>query len=246
MTGASLEQCFRVTDRSSVSPYDPQHGFTANDDMFEDASREPISAKAFKTHIAYPQLNDQQVVDSVIRHITCGWHQTSAEYQVLSRWISTTARYDWAVWEMARRLSSGQVAEVFITTIPKRLTYSKRYRGTRLIGVDAFRYLVNEGYSARDKSVQFARSSTEILWYGRIYQKHISNHEIWTREVSTSWSAMIILGTDDPARRLSAKGIPHPRRRVAVRPMDRQSGVGSETRLVVRSLRQDLRQDHGD
>jgi hypothetical protein len=156
----------------------------------------------FKTDITYPTLSDRQVIDSVVRHITGGWHQTSAKYHVPSRWISTTARYDWAVWEMSRRLSSGQVAEVSITTIPKRLSYSKRYRGTRLIGVDALPYLINEGYDLRDKSVQFARSSTEILWYGRIFQKHVSKHEIWTREVSTSWSAMIRLRIDDPARML--------------------------------------------
>jgi hypothetical protein len=200
MTGATLEQCFRITDRSSVCSYDPQHGFTANDEMFEDAFGNPISAKVFKTDIT--ALSDRQVIDSVVRHITGGWHQTPAKYHVPSRWISTTARYDWAVWEMSRRLSSGQVAEVSITTIPKRLSYSKRYRGTRLIGVDALPYLINEGYDLRDRSVQFARSSTEILWYGRIFQKHVSKHEIWTREVSTSWSAMIRLRIDDPARML--------------------------------------------
>jgi len=237
MTGAALEQCFRITDRSSVCSYDPQHGFTASDGMFEDASGNPISAKVFKTDITYPALSDRQVIDSVVRHITGGWHQTSAKYHVPSRWISTAARYDWAVWEMSRRLSSGQVAEVSITTIPKRLSYSKRYRGTRLIGVDALPYLIDEGYDLRDKSVQFARSSTEILWYGRIFQKHISRHEIWTREVSASWSAMIRLRIDVPARSLFTRRIPDSRRRATVRPMDRQSRMGSETRLVVRSFR---------
>ena len=241
MTGASLEQCFRITDRSSVCSYDSQHGFTANDEIFEDAFGNPISAKLFKTDITYPTLSDRQVIDSVVRHITGGWHQSlSGRYHVPSRWISTTARYDWAVWEMSRRLSSGRVAEVSSTTIPKRLSYSKRYRGTRLIGVDALPYLINEGYDLRDKSVQFARSSTEILWYGRIFQKHVSKHEIWTREVSTFRSAMIRLRIDDPARMLFTRRIPYSRRRATVRPMDRQSRMGSETRLVVRSFRQDL------
>jgi hypothetical protein len=51
-----------------------------------------------------------------------------------------------------------------------------------MIGVDAAPYLAAHGHTEADACIRFAQSSSEILWYGRIFPKDVKSHEIWTEE----------------------------------------------------------------
>jgi len=168
--------CYRVTDKTSVTSYDDEYGFTANHDSFMDGGR-PVSGTAFREDFERPILDDCHVTDTVIDHILGGWRRPYA-YDVQSEWISTTANHEWAIWETVRRLASGQVSWVSLASVAKHVNYSPSYRGTRMIGVEATPYLPEMGYDDRDNCVRFAELSSEFLWYGRIFPKDIVNIEI--------------------------------------------------------------------
>ena len=112
--------CYRVSDSSSVTHCGEGHGFTANDDLFLVEGTRPISGKAFKA-IQVPSTDDHWIDDSVMDHILGGWSRSYPTSRQ-SPWISTTASYRWAIWETARRLLSGQVSFVNVTTVN---TYTK-------------------------------------------------------------------------------------------------------------------------
>lgn len=168
-------------DRCLPSPYSTQYGYIANDTMFKGKDGTPISQETYKAEISTPAWDDKEVLKSVTDHIVGGWKSDS---DTQSKWISTTLSHEWVVWETARRLISNRVGEVCVTSIVDRRAYSPRYRGTRMIGVDASGYLSERGYEMSDKCVRFAESSSEKLWYGRIFPKDISGVEYWTSDVS--------------------------------------------------------------
>jgi len=175
--------CYRITDSSSVTPYSEEHGFTANDPAFRDASQNPISGITFKAREPPSLAYDAALIESMRVHVLGGW-ATGRSALRHSRWISTTRRYRWAIWETARRLRSGKVSWVSIATI---ITYDKgspNYRGTRKYGVHAGPYLRKQGYGDSDRCVQLAESSSEWLWYGRIFPKDIEKEEVWEADVS--------------------------------------------------------------
>jgi hypothetical protein len=174
--------CYRVTDETSITPYDSEHGFTANHLRLMDGAR-PMSGKAFKEDIQIPVWDDSEVIDTVVDHIVGGWRRPY-EFNCHSEWISTTANHEWAIWETVRRLASGQVSWVSMASIAKRMTYSPSYSGARMIGVEATPYLRARGYDDDDTCVRFAELSSEFLWYGRIFLKDIVKIEHWTLDVS--------------------------------------------------------------
>ena len=175
--------CYRVTDETSLSPYDSESGFTANHRLFRDGGL-PISGTAFREDIQRPTLDDYGVTNTVVGHILGGWRRPFG-FDVQSEWISTTANHEWAIWETVRRLASGRVSWVSMASVAKHMNYSSNYRGTRMIGVEATPYLREMGYDDRDKCVRFAELSSEFLWYGRIFTKDVVRIDYWTLEVST-------------------------------------------------------------
>jgi hypothetical protein len=175
--------CYRATDKTSVSPYDSEYGFTANHHLFMDGGR-PISGTAFREDIQRPVIEDYCVTNTVVDHILGGWRRPFG-FDVQSEWISTTANHEWAIWETVRRFASGQVSWVSLASVAKHMNYSSNYRGTRMIGVEATPYLREMGFDNTDKFVRFAELSSEFLWYGRIFPKDVVRVEYWTLEVST-------------------------------------------------------------
>jgi hypothetical protein len=186
--------CYRVTDSSSVMPYSEEHGFTANDPAFRDASQNPISGITFKAREPPSLGYDMALIESMRVHVLGGWATGELAFRQ-SRWISTTRRYRWAIWETARRLASGRVSWVSIATV---VTYDKgssNYRGTPKYGFHAGYYLRKHGYGDSDRCIQLAESSSEWLFYGRIFPKDIEEEEVWEADVSIlhhSWDEMLI------------------------------------------------------
>lgn len=134
-----------------------------------------------------PSTEDADLLESVVDHILGGWSTYFPSYQS-SQWISTTKSHDWAMWETARRLASGQVSWVSLAKIITYDPYSRYYRGTRKTGVDAVHMLEGLGFSYRDRCLVLAKSSAECLYYGRIFPKDIKYEEIWVLDVSDSRS----------------------------------------------------------
>jgi len=117
MKGSILgRSCYRVTDSSSISPYSEEYGFTANNPMFTDGAGRPISGRTFMSGIDKPSMEDADLLESVVDHILGGWSTYYPSYQS-SQWIFTTKSLDWAMWETARRLASGQVSWVSLAKI---------------------------------------------------------------------------------------------------------------------------------
>jgi hypothetical protein len=175
--------CYRVTDSSSISPHVDGHGFTANDPLFTDNMGRPISGKAFMTDIQRPCLDDSSLVNSVEKHILGGWSTYHDPWRH-SRWISTTADHEWAMWETARRLASGKVSWVDLAEITTYTKHSPHFRGTRKYGVKTVPWLQARGYGLRDRCFALAKSSGESLYYGRIFPRDIQSVQTWVADVS--------------------------------------------------------------
>lgn len=130
-----------------------------------------------------PRRGIMEVLVDVKDHILGGWHSILDDDHARSKWMSTTASHEWAIWETARRLVSNRVGEVCVGSVAQRLSCSRKYCGTRMIGIDAVSYLHERGYRQSHERFRCARSSPELLWYGRIFPKDISHVEYWTLDV---------------------------------------------------------------
>jgi hypothetical protein len=176
--------CYRVSDSSSITPFSQEHGFTAHHDMFIGGTTRPISGRAFKA-VPTPSYNESALDQSVVDHVLGGWASHNSNSRE-SKWISTTASHEWAVWETARRLVSEQVSFVDVSTVATYTKYSPRYRGARQHRLTVVPFFEERGYSDRNRFMALARSSSEVLYLGRIFPKDIQNVERWTLNVSRS------------------------------------------------------------
>ena len=177
--------CYRVSDSSSITPFSQEHGFTAHDDLFLGGATRPISGRAFKA-VPAPSYNVPSFDQSVVDHILGGWASYDSNTRE-SKWISTTASHEWAVWETARRLVSGQVSFVDVSAVTTYTKYSPRYRGTRQHRLTVVPFFEEKGYSDRNRFMALAKSSSEVLYYGRIFAKDIQHVERWVLNVSHSY-----------------------------------------------------------
>lgn len=208
--GRRLEDLFfRVYDATSRRQYQYPVGFTAEHDLFQDM---PNCAWL---RFIQPDVN---TIDpsAVARHITGRWtgdrHREKMDFgydlidlgsdqEEQSKWISTTTSFDWAFYEMARRLARrskyGHVIDhVSFATIdagePR-----PGYRGIQHIRNS--KHVAQRLREIRDDSpelqlhlsdryaraIRFADASSEWLYYGRIFDKSIYSIHHSTREVSS-------------------------------------------------------------
>ncbi|WVF69220.1 hypothetical protein IAT40_003996 [Kwoniella sp. CBS 6097] len=168
----------RITDESSVIPL-RSDGFTATAEQFDP----PLRAKRWKEDYEWRWYdtewrNDLEATNSICRHISGGWEYAE---DVETDWISTTADLDWAVWEIARRLTIFDRDAVDLTVIRRRSRYSPEHRGPRAIFLDAAEHLASISLTMYGRDCwRFARASSEILFYGRIFRCDILETTTWT------------------------------------------------------------------
>ncbi|OCF54873.1 hypothetical protein L486_07528 [Kwoniella mangroviensis CBS 10435] len=98
-----------------------------------------------------------------------------------SPWISTSTDFKRAIWEIARRLSKLNRLEVKLTLIRRNKKYSGLYKGTKSIQIDPVDYLVKYTGEQVKTAMDFAKSASEVLYYGRIFDKDVLESTIWTR-----------------------------------------------------------------
>lgn len=176
--------CFRVSDIGTKGSLLRGYGFTSHHpDFYVDGY--PMSASKFRKEYNHLYWDKETTYDRRIHnHITGGWARTHLYYiRECTPWISTTESFDWAIWEIARRLTITNEDAFHLSVIRNEMDYTPNYRGARMIGVDALDALVDIGYDNRDEAVRYARSSSEVLWYGRIFDKDIIETTTWTHYV---------------------------------------------------------------
>ncbi|WWD17078.1 hypothetical protein CI109_101515 [Kwoniella shandongensis] len=179
----------RLSDESSITPL-LENGFTASDDEFD----RPISGPNWKRNYHNKRGDTKWVyrkdnLKDIVAHVAGGW----AGYGngSASKWISTSADFHWAIWEIARRIKVLGRDEVFMSVIQRRERYSRRYKGTKDIHFEATpllgRHLDGLSHSSDDiesvnKAIAVAGRSAEVLYYGRIFGKDIIETTAWTRD----------------------------------------------------------------
>lgn len=181
---------FRVYDSKSASPLLSSGGFTATQDRF----REPMSnnkwAKEYqRPYSAAAFRKDPNTRKSIIKHVLGGWPGYTSHNTGPSAWISATESFDWAVWEVARRLVVLYRDEVGLALIRRRQYYAWDYRGTKNVVEDVEmaigKYGAEYGLDADQKAAMyFASASSEMVYLGRIPERDIVESYQWTRKVS--------------------------------------------------------------
>lgn len=187
----SEDFCFRGSDVGKRTSWSPQHGIAAHDSRFSGPNDlyQPLSANQFRKHYNSLYWRKAQLHDGVENHVMGGWYEDRAEFytRAIIPWISTTCSFKWAIWEIARRLSTSRGAHSTydLSVIKRRLYIPSAYRGSKMIGLEAEQVLQAIPTDLRnDRAINFARSSSEILWYGRIFLKDIYETTKWTVTVS--------------------------------------------------------------
>lgn len=164
----------RVHDSTSTSQL-TERGFEASNPKW---SQLPNTAwgRDFKEHYRQRASPNADTVGLMEDHILAGWNVLSG---TPTNFISSSEDLEWVVWEVARRLARRDTSQIQTTVI--RSSWPRMYRGNRAVGLKAFHILPISGSdsTARD----FAVSSQEVLWYGRIFSKDIIETNTWTEAV---------------------------------------------------------------
>ncbi|KAK8864614.1 hypothetical protein IAR55_001864 [Kwoniella newhampshirensis] len=178
----------RITDGTSVSRLN-HDGFTASHDDFED----PIPGRIWRSDHHYKHDNtewlDEYDYEKIVKHVNGGWVGYRARSGGQSRWISTSASFEWTIWEIARRLEKLGRSKVYMTIITRWDRYSDRYRGLKDVQFPAASLLedyledVYYGDVEAVEALRFARASSEMLYYGRIFAKNIVETTKWTADL---------------------------------------------------------------
>ncbi|OCF33451.1 hypothetical protein I316_04871 [Kwoniella heveanensis BCC8398] len=161
----------RLTDETSITPL-TDNGFTASHPLFEPSPSDAQWKRDYKQHNANCLRDSPDAREGIVRHISSGWGYDST---AASPWISTTLSLDWAIWEAARRLAKLDIDWVDMSLIKLEWTYNESYRGNRAIWIDPYPLIKHyESEELHDRAATaFAKSSSEILAYGRIFKKDI-------------------------------------------------------------------------
>ena len=180
----------KFTDETRITPLE-HDGFTAS----HPGIPHPTTARVFKDKLQ-PLGDDPgwleapSTIKSVIHHVSNGWSGYSIRNG--SPWISTTGSFEWAVWEIVRRLDVMKRNAVYLTVVSRQEGHSRNYQGVRHITLDAAEAIdeycdlnCRGGRHGVDhkRAHDFATSSQEMLFYGRIFRKDIVDTTTWDNEV---------------------------------------------------------------
>lgn len=182
---------FRVYDTKSASPLRLDEGFLATAPEFQ----EPISNNKWikiynKRYWGRKFRSSDDTREKMIEHVLGGWPgYTNREHTGPSIWVSATESFDWAIWEVVRRLVVLHRNVVGLALFANREHYRREYRGARCIvedaadGIEAYGAL-HELDNDEKSAVYFSRASSEKLYLGRIPWKDIRETAHWKKDVS--------------------------------------------------------------
>lgn len=190
----------RVHDNTSVSPLTAS-GFVATDPR-SDGRVSRREWDVARQRLVGPGLRDRpNLIRSIPVHITSGWAKgydpvesavPDPETTPPSSWISSTGSFEWAVWEIARRLKVfSDRDEVSLSVIRTPKNHPPGYRGPRGFAVRAEPTIAyhlkrhdiwdSSDYPTVIRAVNFSKASEELLWYGRIFARDVIQTSTWTR-----------------------------------------------------------------
>jgi hypothetical protein len=182
---------FGVHDDDSASPL-TDHGFTAT--ALRPGPFGELSGVTWRNHFQrylYDEeyLTSDETRKAIAKHVLGGWAGYARAYTGASDWISTSSSLDWSIYEVARRLVRTRLDEVQLSLINRR-NYGGRYRGHRAIhldAADAVEALMRHQGGRREwvQAINFAAASSEVVFFGRIFDKDIAETTTWTLTVST-------------------------------------------------------------
>jgi hypothetical protein len=165
---------YRVHDDSSKTSFTHKDGFSANHHDFLNGGQ-GISPEQYKAYMA--TADDRAVLaENVEKHIT-GWYNHRDKVQN-TKFISVTAKLDWAIWEIVRRLRAGK-AEVRLAAINVKCPAHPIFKVSPLDVLDQLAPSENV-----TRARNFAKTSSELLAVGRIFSHDIPWHIVWTKKVS--------------------------------------------------------------
>jgi hypothetical protein len=195
------EIVFRIHDKTSISYLnwtgDPStSGFSAPNPNLANLS--PSTYQAVLRHnYRKDWASDTHSVQTMINHILSVHpvqHQLGKKPAAdeLSPWISVTQRLDRAIYEVVKRLASGNVELVRMAIIRRRAPGEQLYGQRRVYPLDAQPcYALNAARLdsglqswAVEKAKAKATDYHESLYYGRIFNDLIEADLVWTKDVS--------------------------------------------------------------
>jgi hypothetical protein len=191
----------RVHDDTSISPL-TSSGFIANDPRFEGRASRREWDLTQRQFVGGGLRDRPNLIRSIPVHITSGW--ASRQYDPFvsfvpdnetppSSWISSTGSFEWAIWEIARRLTKfPDRDEVSLSVIRTARHYPPGYRAPRGYAIWAepamWHYIERKLWDSSDedyptviRATRFAKASQELLWYGRIFASDVIQTSTWTR-----------------------------------------------------------------
>jgi hypothetical protein len=133
------------------------------------------------------------MLQEIVDHVIGGWNGYSTLPPTHSEFISTSASFAWSIWETSRRLEKLNMTYVDLSLIRRWGYYAPTYRGTKASHFDAVEALKycrahSQGRDVVDseyqKAIRFARASSEVLFYIKIFNKDILETTRWDRYVS--------------------------------------------------------------
>ncbi|WRT67737.1 uncharacterized protein IL334_004709 [Kwoniella shivajii] len=187
----------RLTDESSITRL-TNRGFIASAPKFHPCP----SNKEWKSKYQYLRYNrtwksDDVIIDSMTNHVTGGWSHKNKNHAIggnsslssSSLWISTSSDFQWLIWEIVRRLVKLRRDKVETHLIQKCEHISRNYKGLKPIHVDPSPHIEDKVIehnhypfqTVYDVASNFVRASSEILFYGRIFDKNIIESTVWTK-----------------------------------------------------------------
>ncbi|RXK39600.1 hypothetical protein M231_03102 [Tremella mesenterica] len=182
----------RIFDLSSVSPL-LNDGFTATDEEFKHSISGTTWKREFQhLHSDDDWLNQEDTIKGMVNHINGGWeYYGNAEP---SPWVSTTANFEWAIWEIVRRLDKDMTKSVKLSVINRYDCYSSYYHGVKAIHTNASEIIqaflerpYNYGMYDHERALKFSKTASEVLFYGKIFRKDIVETTRWNRYRKPLW-----------------------------------------------------------
>lgn len=186
---------FRVHDEKSASKLSEMDGFAARHDNYgdEETGLPVIGSQTWRivyqaNYYSEGFLSQEMIQEDIIKHVLGGWPGYTREYTGPSEWISTSSSLDWSIWEIARRLVKLRRPYVELSLIAKNDGYKRNYKGNKMFHEDAAKRIEEYGekyWLTEDQkmALNFARASSEVACFGRIFKKDIIANTRWTKMV---------------------------------------------------------------
>lgn len=194
----------RITDDNSITPRTVD-GYTASSCTVPSYTSSDEWRQYYQGRYPNWRSLDDQEVDGIVDHITGGWRGYS--WNTHSDWISTSASLMWIIWEIARRLDRDDCLEIELAVIRRK--FHSGYRGIKPVRLDAaetlrlYYHRTNYNHTEVVNAIRFARASSEVVFFGRIFDKDVLETTFWTLAVSRPKTDTIAQSAHDARHRAS-------------------------------------------